>query len=133
MTLFLTFPYSKFAHMLYRTLALVHAAAPIVRDGLSLTDSRVVETDCAEIDQTRRTPQGAKMMIKPHGSDKLKPLYVLDDKERAGLLKKAESLPSVVVSSAAAANAVMMRGSGTSPPSTGFMNLADCDQRVPRT
>jgi len=63
-------------------------------------------------------------MIKPHGSEKLNPLYVVDDKKRAELLKEAEGLPSVVVSSAAAANAVMM-GSGYFNPLTGYMNMAD--------
>jgi sulfate adenylyltransferase len=63
-------------------------------------------------------------MIKPHGSEKLNPLFVLDEDERAALLKEAEGLPSVVVSSAAAANAVMM-GSGYFNPLTGFMNKAD--------
>ena len=63
-------------------------------------------------------------MIKPHGSDKLNPLYVQDDAKRAALLKEAEGLPSIVVSSAAAANAVMM-GAGYFNPLTGFMNLAD--------
>ncbi len=63
-------------------------------------------------------------MIKPHGSDKLNPLYVLDDKKRAKLLKEAEGLPSIVVSSAAAANAVMM-GAGYFNPLTGYMNAAD--------
>lgn len=63
-------------------------------------------------------------MIKPHGSEKLNPLYVVDDKKRAELLKEAESLPSVVVCSAAAANAVMM-GSGYFNPLTGYMNVAD--------
>ncbi|MBW2525355.1 MAG: sulfate adenylyltransferase [Deltaproteobacteria bacterium] len=63
-------------------------------------------------------------MIKPHGSDKLNPLYVMDDDKRAALLKEAEGLPSIVVSSAAAANAVMM-GGGYFNPLTGFMNLAD--------
>jgi sulfate adenylyltransferase len=63
-------------------------------------------------------------MIKPHGSDKLNPLYVMDDAKRAALLKEAEGLPSIVVSSAAAANAVMM-GAGYFNPLTGFMNLAD--------
>ena len=41
-------------------------------------------------------------MIKPHGSDKLNPLYVSDDAKRAELQKEAEGLPSIVVSSAAA-------------------------------
>lgn len=63
-------------------------------------------------------------MIKPHGSDKLNPLFVMDAKERAALAKEAETLPSIVVCSAAAANAVMM-GSGYFNPLTGFMNKAD--------
>ena len=63
-------------------------------------------------------------MIKPHGSDRLKPLYVMDENQRKELLKEAESLPSVVVSSAAAANAVML-GSGYFTPLPGYMNLED--------
>ncbi len=63
-------------------------------------------------------------MIKPHGSDKLNPLFVMDAKERAALAKEAESLPSIVVCSAAAANAVML-GSGYFNPLTGYMNKAD--------
>ena len=63
-------------------------------------------------------------MIKPHGSDTLNPLYVMDENERANLAKEAEALPSIVVSSAAAANAVML-GGGYFNPLTGYMNLAD--------
>ena len=63
-------------------------------------------------------------MIKPHGSEKLNPLYVMDPTERATLAKEAEKLPSIVVSSAAAANAVML-GGGYFNPLTGYMNLAD--------
>jgi sulfate adenylyltransferase len=63
-------------------------------------------------------------LIKPHGSETLNPLYVFDDTERATLVKEAEGLPSVVVSSAAAANAVMM-GGGYFNPLTGYMNAAD--------
>ncbi len=63
-------------------------------------------------------------MIKPHGSDKLNPLYVMDKKERKKLLKEAEALPSIVISSAAAGNAVMM-GGGYFNPLTGYMNVAD--------
>jgi sulfate adenylyltransferase len=63
-------------------------------------------------------------LIKPHGSDTLNPLYVMDDAERASLVKEAAGLPSVVVCSAAAANAVMM-GGGYFNPLTGYMNVAD--------
>jgi len=63
-------------------------------------------------------------VIKPHGSDQLNPLFVADPKERAALAKEAETLPSIVVSSAAAANAVMM-GAGYFNPLTGYMDLAD--------
>ena len=63
-------------------------------------------------------------MIKPHGSDSLNPLFVMDDAARAALAKEAESLPSIVVSSAAAANAVML-GGGYFNPLTGYMNVAD--------
>jgi sulfate adenylyltransferase len=64
------------------------------------------------------------MMIKPHGSDVLHPLYVSDDVAREHLLKEAETLPSLLLNSAAAANAVML-GAGYFNPLQGYMNLAD--------
>lgn len=63
-------------------------------------------------------------MIKPHGSDELQPLYVADDARREALLKEAEQLPSLLLNSAAAANAVML-GAGYFNPLNGYMNLAD--------
>ena len=62
-------------------------------------------------------------MIKPHYSDTLEPLFVEDKNRRAALLEEAGVLPSVLVSSAAAANAVML-GAGYFTPLTGYMNLA---------
>ena len=47
-------------------------------------------------------------MIKPHGSEVLNPLYVADDELRTKLQGEAGNLPSIVISSAAAANAVML-------------------------
>jgi sulfate adenylyltransferase len=63
-------------------------------------------------------------MIKPHGADALKPLYVSDAAQRAALMAEAEQLPSLLISSAAAGNAVML-AAGYFTPLTGFMNLAD--------
>jgi len=63
-------------------------------------------------------------MINPHGSTELNPLYVDDAAERERLLDEAESLPSVVISSAAASNAVML-GGGYFNPLTGFMDRTD--------
>jgi sulfate adenylyltransferase len=63
-------------------------------------------------------------MIKPHGSDELNPLYVYDTKKRNELLAEAEKLPSLLLNSAAAANAVML-GGGYFNPLTGYMNLSD--------
>jgi sulfate adenylyltransferase len=63
-------------------------------------------------------------MIRPHGSAQLNPLYVSDAAQRAQLLREAETLPSIVISSAAAGNAVMLAG-GYFNPLTGYMNVAD--------
>jgi len=63
-------------------------------------------------------------MIKPHGADTLKPLLVTDVSARAQLLDEAESLPSITINSAAAANAVML-GGGYFTPLSGYMNVAD--------
>ena len=63
-------------------------------------------------------------MIKPHGSETLNPLFVQDAQLQQQLLTEAESLPSLLLNSAAAANAVMM-GAGYFNPLTGYMNLAD--------
>lgn len=62
-------------------------------------------------------------MIKPHGSYNLNPLIV-DTQMAQQLLIEAESLPSLVLNSAAASNVVML-GAGYFNPLKGFMNLAD--------
>ena len=63
-------------------------------------------------------------MIKPIGSDKLQPRYVSDAAEREKLIAEAADMPSVIISSQAAGNAVMM-GGGYFNPLKGFMNVAD--------
>ncbi len=63
-------------------------------------------------------------MINPHGADQLNPLFVYEEEQRLALVAEAETLPSLLVSSAAAANAVML-GAGYFTPLTGYMNLAD--------
>jgi len=63
-------------------------------------------------------------MIKPVGSDELKPLFVYESDKHDALKHEAESLPSILLSSQAAANAVMM-GSGYFSPLPGFMNVED--------
>ncbi len=63
-------------------------------------------------------------MIKPIGSDTLTPLFVYDTEQHHKLMHEAESLPSVVISSQAAGNAVMM-GGGYFTPLKGFMNVED--------
>lgn len=63
-------------------------------------------------------------MIKPHGSDKLMPLFVYDTDKHHALQKEAEDLASVTISSSAAGNAVML-GGGYFTPLTGYMNIAD--------
>jgi len=63
-------------------------------------------------------------MIKPHGSRQLMPLHVADESERTTLLTEADTLPGLELSSAAAANAVML-GGGYFTPLTGFMDRQD--------
>ncbi|MBF0470277.1 MAG: sulfate adenylyltransferase [Gammaproteobacteria bacterium] len=63
-------------------------------------------------------------MIKPIGSDQLNPLFVYDQDQHHQLMREAETLPSVTISSQAAGNAVMM-GGGYFNPLQGFMNVAD--------
>lgn len=63
-------------------------------------------------------------MIKPHGSDTLNPLIAKDAQKKNALLDEAGSLPSLLLDSAAAANAVML-GAGYFNPLSGYMNLAD--------
>ncbi len=63
-------------------------------------------------------------MIKPVGSDELQPRFVYDSDEHHKLSHEAESLPSIVISSQAAGNAVMM-GAGYFNPLQGFMSVAD--------
>ncbi|MCH2189354.1 MAG: sulfate adenylyltransferase [Gammaproteobacteria bacterium] len=63
-------------------------------------------------------------MIKPHGADALNPLFVSDVDQREQLITRSKSMPQVSVSSASAANAVML-GGGYFTPLTGYMTKAD--------
>ena len=63
-------------------------------------------------------------MIRPHGADALKPLLVTDAVARDRLIAEAAALPSLLLSSAAAANAVML-GGGYFTPLSGYMDVAD--------
>ena len=63
-------------------------------------------------------------MINPHGSTHLNPLYVSDDAENQALTAAAATMPSVMLSSAGAGNAVML-GAGYFNPLNGYMNKAD--------
>jgi sulfate adenylyltransferase len=63
-------------------------------------------------------------VIKPHGSEILKPLLVADAAKHHALAAEAESLPSLLLNSAAAANAVML-GGGYFTPLEGFMDLGN--------
>ena len=63
-------------------------------------------------------------MIKPHGSAKLNPLFVGESERLYQLQKQANQLPSLLLNSSAAANAVML-GAGYFTPLDGYMNLTD--------
>lgn len=63
-------------------------------------------------------------MIQPHGSSELASRFVADSAQRDSLITEADTLPGLTVSSAAAANAVML-GAGYFNPLTGFMNKDD--------
>ena len=63
-------------------------------------------------------------MIRPHGSETLNPLFVYDSTTHEELQKEAHALPSLMLNSAAAANAVML-GAGYFNPLTGYMSAAD--------
>ena len=63
-------------------------------------------------------------MIEAHGSARLNPRHVEEGARRNALLAEAEKLPSLILNSAAAANAVML-GAGYFSPLDGFMDLRD--------
>ena len=71
-------------------------------------------------------------MIKPHGADALNPLFVYDTQKHHALLKEAETLPSLLLNSAAAANAVML-GAGYFTPLNRLHESGRCAQRVGKT
>jgi sulfate adenylyltransferase len=63
-------------------------------------------------------------MIRPHGADALEPRIVARPESREALAREAEFLPSMLLNSAAAANAVML-GAGYFTPLKGYMNVDD--------
>ncbi len=63
-------------------------------------------------------------MIRPYAAERLMPLIVEDAEQQAALRKEAETLPALLLNSAAVSNAVMLAG-GYFTPLGGYMNAAD--------
>ena len=63
-------------------------------------------------------------MIQPHGNQNFLALYESDFDRRQTLLEESRNLPSLVLNSAAASNAVML-GGGYFSPLDGYMNISD--------
>ncbi len=63
-------------------------------------------------------------MIAPHGAAALTPLFVADESAREALRAEAAGLPALTLTSAAAANAVML-GAGYFTPLEGYQDRAD--------
>ena len=63
-------------------------------------------------------------MIKPHGAEELLPKIVNTEEEKTALLDSSKSMKKMLVSSAAAANLVML-GAGYFTPLEGFMSKRD--------
>jgi len=63
-------------------------------------------------------------LIMPHGSNELNTLYIDDELARASMLSAAAEMRTLEISSAAAANAVML-AAGYFSPLTGYMNKDD--------
>ena len=62
-------------------------------------------------------------MIEPHGAKELTPLFVTDALRRQELITEAANVPTVLISSGAAASAVML-ASGYFTPLSGYLNVA---------
>ena len=60
-------------------------------------------------------------LVRPHGTEQLKPLIIRDKKEISTILEENKSSPTLLLNSAAAANVVML-GAGYFTPLDGFMD-----------
>ncbi|MCB1735758.1 MAG: hypothetical protein H6981_12235 [Gammaproteobacteria bacterium] len=63
-------------------------------------------------------------MIKPHGSNELKPLFVHDAEKHDALMHEAAGLKSIVISCAAVGNDLQL-GGGYYTPMSGYMKKVD--------
>ncbi len=99
--------------------------APLTPEIVLASDSMSLEEEVDEVLALLRERGILRgEMIRPHGADQLQPLFVYDTERHRATIQEAETLPSLLLNSAAAANAGML-GAGYFTPLTGYMGLAD--------